>query len=64
MRTLQATSLVLYCLSATVDGVVEKAPVLADQASNDLGNAWLKTHSAGAGSYRLVEGRRVTTSTA
>ena len=26
-----------------------------NQADNDLGNAWLKTHSAGSGSYRLVE---------
>jgi peptide/nickel transport system substrate-binding protein len=34
---------------------VEKARVLANQANNDLGNIWLKTHSAGAGSYRLVE---------
>ncbi len=51
----QATSFVLYCLSATIGGVVEKARALANQTNGDLGNAWLKTHSAGAGSYRLVE---------
>jgi len=52
---LQAPTFVLYCLSATVGCVVEKARVLADQAGSDLGNAWLKTHSAGSGAYRLVE---------
>ncbi|HTZ76383.1 MAG TPA: ABC transporter substrate-binding protein [Stellaceae bacterium] len=52
---IQATSFVLYCLSATIGCVVEKATVMANQANNDLGNAWLKTHSAGAGSYKLVE---------
>lgn len=51
----QATTFVLYCLSATVGGVVEKSRALANQANNDLGNAWLKTHSAGWGSYRLVD---------
>lgn len=51
----QATTFVLYCLSATVGSVVEKARVLANQANNDLGNTWLKTHSAGSGSYRLVD---------
>ena len=51
----QATSFVLYCLSATVGCIVEKATVLANQANGDLGNAWLKMHSAGAGPYRLVE---------
>ncbi len=52
---IQATSFVLYCLSATIGCVVEKATVMANQVGNDLGNAWIKTHSAGAGSYKLVE---------
>ncbi|HME26715.1 MAG TPA: ABC transporter substrate-binding protein [Acetobacteraceae bacterium] len=55
LPSVQSPSFVLYCLSATVGGVVEKARALANQANNDLGNAWLKTHSAGSGSYRLVE---------
>ena len=55
LPVLQAPTFVLYCLSATVGCVVEKVRALANQANNDLGNEWLKTHSAGAGSYRLVE---------
>jgi len=55
LPSLQATTFVLYCLSATIGGVVEKQRALANQTNNDFGNAWLRTHSAGAGSYRLVE---------
>jgi peptide/nickel transport system substrate-binding protein len=55
LPALQAPTFVLYCLSATIGCVVEKARALANQTNNDLGNAWLKLHSAGAGSYRLVE---------
>ena len=55
LPSVQATTFVLYCLSATVGCVVEKAQVMANQTNNDLGNAWLRTHSAGAGPYRLVE---------
>ena len=49
-----STELVLRCLSATIGCIVEKKVVLANQTGNDLGNAWLKTHTAGAGTYRLV----------
>ncbi len=28
---------------------------MANQTNGDLGNAWLRSHSAGAGSYRLVD---------
>jgi peptide/nickel transport system substrate-binding protein len=51
----QATSFVLYCLSATAGSIVEKAEALAHQANGDLGNAWLKLHTAGAGPYTLVD---------
>ena len=51
----QATSFVLYCLSANVGSVVDQAAVLANQTNGDLGNAWLKTRTAGAGPYRLTE---------
>jgi peptide/nickel transport system substrate-binding protein len=51
----QATTFVLYCLSATVGCVVEKAVVMANQTNGDLGNAWLKSHSTSSGSYRLVD---------
>ena len=51
----QASTFVLYCLSANVGSVVEKATALANQTNGDLGNGWLKRRSAGSGSYRLVE---------
>ncbi len=49
-----APSFVLYCLSAEVGGVVEKEVALAHQQKNDLGNAWLNSHSAGNGPYQLT----------
>ncbi len=55
LPTVQASSFVLYCLSATCGSVVEKAVAMAHQEKDDLGNAWLKTHTAGAGSYKLVD---------
>jgi peptide/nickel transport system substrate-binding protein len=50
----QATSFVLYCLTANVGSVVDMKTVMANQANGDLGNAWLKTHTAGAGPYKLT----------
>ena len=47
----KAPSFLLYCLSAAVGGIVEKKAVLAHQQDNDLGNAWLKTNSAGSGPW-------------
>ena len=49
-----ATSFVLYCLSANVSGIVDKATALAHQEKEDLGNHWLGTHSAGNGAYQLT----------
>ncbi len=49
-----APSFVLFCLSANVGSIVEKATVMANEANGDMGNAWLKTHSAGAGPYQLT----------
>jgi peptide/nickel transport system substrate-binding protein len=54
LGSVQATSFVLYCLSANVGSVVEKAVVMANATNGDLGNGWLKTHTAGAGAYRLT----------
>jgi peptide/nickel transport system substrate-binding protein len=51
----QATSFVLYCLSANVGSVVDMKTVMANQANGDFGNAWLKTRTAGAGPYELTE---------
>ncbi len=50
----QAPSFVLYCLSANVGSIVDKATALAHAANNDFGNGWLKTHSAGAGPFKLT----------
>ncbi|HYZ21394.1 MAG TPA: ABC transporter substrate-binding protein, partial [Rhodopila sp.] len=54
LPAVQSTSFVLFCLSANVGSIVEKATVLANEANGDMGNAWLKTHSAGAGGYQLA----------
>jgi peptide/nickel transport system substrate-binding protein len=51
----RAHGTVLNTLATPRGCVVEKATVLAHEVNGDLGNEWLKTHSAGAGSYRLVE---------
>ena len=50
-----APSLVLNLLTSIVGSVVEKKLVLANESGGDLGNAWLKTHSAGSGAYKLVD---------
>jgi peptide/nickel transport system substrate-binding protein len=50
----QATSFVLYCLTANVGCIVEKAAVLPNVVNGDFGNAWLKTNSAGSGPYKLT----------
>jgi len=54
LPTAQATSFVLFCLSANVGSVVEKATVMAHEANGDLGNTWMKSNSAGAGPYQLT----------
>jgi peptide/nickel transport system substrate-binding protein len=50
-------SFFLYCLSANVGAVVERAVVAARAQGDDQGNAWLKQNSAGSGPYRLVAWR-------
>jgi peptide/nickel transport system substrate-binding protein len=52
---IRATTLVLTSLSSNIASVVEKNRALEHQVDNDLGNGWLKTHTAGAGSYRLLD---------
>jgi peptide/nickel transport system substrate-binding protein len=51
----RAGGLVLASLSSTVAGIVEEKVVMANEKNGDMGNEWLRTHSAGAGSYRLVD---------
>ncbi len=62
-----APSFVLNCLSATVASVVDRTLVLDHvkqvtpsddyKYDNDFGNDWLKTNSAGSGSYKVREWR-------
>lgn len=54
LPALQATSFLLYCLSANVGGIVEKAVAEAHATGGDFGNGWLKNNSAGSGPYALV----------
>ncbi len=49
----QSPSFLLYCLSANVGSAVEKAVVMSHAQGDDYGNGWLKTTSAGSGSWVL-----------
>ncbi|TCP41665.1 ABC transporter substrate-binding protein [Rhodovulum marinum] len=49
-----ATSFVLNCLTANIGSIVDMQTVMANEQNGDMGNAWLSTHSAGSGAYRLV----------
>ena len=49
-----ATSFVLNCLTSTIGGIVDKKTVMAHEKDGDMGNDWLKTHTAGSGAYSLV----------
>ena len=49
-----ATSFVLNCLTATIGAIVDMKTVMQHNENNDLGNAWLKTNTAGSGPYTLV----------
>lgn len=48
-----APTFLFYCLSANVGGVVDKKTVMSHAAAGDMGNAWLKTNSAGSGPFAL-----------
>ena len=47
------TSFVENCFSANLASIVEKKVAMAHEVNGDLGNAWLKTNSAGSGAYEL-----------
>ena len=49
-----APSLVLNLMSTFAASVVEKKVAMANETNGDMGNAWLKSHSAGSGPYNLV----------
>ena len=48
-----APTLVYALLGSVVGSVVDQKVAMAHDASGDMGNAWLKTHSAGSGAYVL-----------
>ena len=48
-----ATSFVLNCLGANIGGIVDSKVVMEHEADGDMGNAWLKTNSAGSGAYSV-----------
>ena len=48
-----APSLVLSLFSSVVGSIVEKKAALEHEVNGDLGNGWLKTHSAGSGAFEL-----------
>jgi peptide/nickel transport system substrate-binding protein len=48
-----APSLVLALLSSVVGSVVDQKIAMEHEAAGDMGNAWLKTNSAGSGAYVL-----------
>jgi peptide/nickel transport system substrate-binding protein len=49
-----APSLVLNLMSTYAASVVDKKVAMANEVNGDLGNTWLKTHSAASGPYNLV----------
>jgi peptide/nickel transport system substrate-binding protein len=49
-----APSLVLNLMATVAASVVEKKVALANEKNGDLGNEWLKTHSATSGAYKLI----------
>ena len=48
-----APTFLLYCLTATIGSVVDKAEVMKHETNGDLGHAWLRTHYAGSGPFKL-----------
>lgn len=48
-----APSFVYNCLTAGVANIVDIKTVMANEVDGDMGNAWLKSNSAGTGAYVL-----------
>ena len=48
-----APSLVLNVISSTIGSVVDEKVAIEHAKGNDLGNGWLKNHSAGSGAFDL-----------
>jgi len=50
-----APELLFNALNAAIASVVDRAEVLAHEVNGDLGNGWLRGHSAGSGAFHLVD---------
>ncbi|GAW34768.1 putative D,D-dipeptide-binding periplasmic protein DdpA precursor [Roseovarius sp. A-2] len=50
-----AVSFVLNCLTATIGGIVDMETAMANAVDGDMGNAWLRTNTAGSGPYKVVD---------
>ena len=53
IKEAQSPTFLLYCLSASVGGIVDKKLVMSKAAGDDMGNAWLKQNSAGSGAWSV-----------
>jgi peptide/nickel transport system substrate-binding protein len=50
-----AVSFVLNCLTATIGGIVDMETVMEHEEDGDMGNAWLRTNTAGSGPYKVSD---------
>ncbi|MDV7103639.1 ABC transporter substrate-binding protein [Vibrio sp. TH_r3] len=50
-----APTFVLYCLSATIASIVDKAEVMKHEVDGDMGFAWLRTNYAGSGPFKIEQ---------
>jgi len=51
VKDVTSPTFLLYCLSASVGGIVDKKLVASHEKDGDWGNAWLKTSSAGSNAW-------------
>ncbi len=53
IKEAQSPTFLLYCLSASVGGIVDKKLVMSKASGDDFGNGWLKQNSAGSGAWMV-----------
>jgi peptide/nickel transport system substrate-binding protein len=41
-------------MTTGITSAIEKKIAMANEVNGDMGNSWLKTHSAGSGAFRLI----------
>jgi len=50
-----APTFVLYCLTASIASVVDKKEIMKHEVDGDMGFAWLRTHYAGSGPFKIEQ---------